>query len=63
MSVIFIQENAAFYSSFDLSGLAQSAPQHINKLTVNRLNSSGPFARTLNLRNPLVFMGTLKKYA
>ena len=34
MSVIFIQENAAFYSSFDLSGLAQSTPQHDKQIMV-----------------------------
>ena len=46
---------------FDLSGLAQSTPQHDKQITVIRLNSSGTFARTL--RKPLVFIGkTLKKY-
>ena len=34
MSVIFIQENAAFYSSLDLSGLAQSTPQHDKQIMV-----------------------------
>ena len=48
----------------DLSGLAQSTPQHDNQITVIRLHSSGTFAHTLILLKPLAFIigRTLKKY-
>ena len=47
----------------DLSGLAQSTPQHDKQITVIRLHLSGTFARMLILHIPLAFISrTLKKY-
>ena len=43
----FHSRKCSFHSSFDLSGL-QSTPQHDKQITVNRLHSSGTFARILN---------------
>ena len=59
----FHSRKCSFHSSFDLSGLAQSTPQHDKQMTVIRLHSSGTFARMLILRKPLVFIcRTLKKH-
>ena len=61
----FHSRKCSFHSSFDLSGLAQSTPQHDKQKTVIRLHSSGTFCTTPTLRKPLlplVFIGkTLKK--
>ena len=52
----------SFHSRFDLSGLAQSTPQHdsqVSQITVIKLCSSGTFACTIILRKPLAFTGKL----
>ena len=59
----FHSRKCSFHSSFDPSGMGQSAPQHDKEITVVRLCSSGTFARTLIFHKPLVFISkTLKKY-
>ena len=59
----FHSRKCSFLSSFGLSGLTQSTPQHDKQIMVIKLHSSGTFARTLILRKPLRFSGkTLKKY-
>ena len=57
----FNSRKCSFHSRFDLSGLAQSTPQHDKGIMVIRLRSSG--TRMLILRKALAFIGkTLKKY-
>ena len=59
----FHSRKCNFYSTFDLSGLAQSAPQDDKQITVIRLCSSGTFASTLILLKGLAFIGkSLEKY-
>ena len=45
----FHSRKCSFHSSFDLSGLAQSTPQHDKQITVIRLHSSGTFCKHANL--------------
>ena len=45
----FHSRKCSFHSSFDLSGLAQSTPQHDKQITVIRLHSSGTFCMHANL--------------
>ena len=44
----FHSRKCSFLSSFDLSGLSQSTPQHDKQITVIRLNSSGTFCTHTN---------------
>ena len=44
----FHSRKCSFHSSFDLSGLAQSTPQHDKQITVIRLHSSGTFCTHAN---------------
>ena len=57
----FHSRKCSYHSSVDISGLAQSTPQHDKQITVITVH----FARTLTLRKPLLplaFIGkTLKK--
>ena len=45
----FHSRKCSFLSSFDLSGLTQSTPQHDKQITVIRLHSFGTFCKHANL--------------
>ena len=52
-SVVFIQENVAFIQVLIYEDWHNQLLNTDKQITVNRLHSSGTFARTLNLRKPL----------